>query len=77
MPRPVSVYSELLMKKIDEHKSNVFLVNTGMNPNGKRYDLQFTRNSIKQAILNEYPLEDSSNKVMPILNDIISEIGDY
>ena len=44
-----------------------FLVNTGMDKNGKRFDLEFTRNTIKQAILTEYPLEDDSDEVLKSL----------
>ena len=72
MPRNVHVYSDMLMDKIENHNSNVFLVNTGMNPEtGKRFDLEFTRNTIKQAILTEYPLEDTSEKVLEKLETII------
>ena len=54
MPRPVHEYSNLLMEKIHEHRCNVYLVNTGMNSDGKRYPLDFTRNCIKGAIDEEF-----------------------
>ena len=60
MPRKVKEYSD-------------FLVNTGMDKNGKRFDLEFTRNTIKQAILTEYPLEDDSEKVLKKLENLIEE----
>ena len=72
MPRPVDQYSDLLMKNIEQHESNVFLVNTGMNPEtGKRFALDFTRNTIKKAILTEYPLKDTSEEVLQTLEQII------
>ena len=71
MPRKVKEYSDMLMKKIKKHNCNVFLVNTGMDKSGKRFDLEFTRNTIKQAILTEYPLEDNSEEVLKKLENII------
>ena len=73
MPRKVKEYSDMLMKKIKKHNCNVFLVNTGMDENGKRFDLEFTRNTIKQAILTEYPLEDASEKVLKKLENMINQ----
>ena len=73
MPRKVKEYSDMLMKKIKKHNCNVFLVNTGMDKNGKRFDLEFTRNTIKQAILTEYPLEDDSEKVLKKLENLIEQ----
>ena len=71
MPRQIKDYSSLLMKNIEKHNSNVFLVNTGMNPQtGKRFSLDFTRNTIKQAILTEYPLKDTSEEVLKTLEYI-------
>ena len=71
MPRQIKDYSSLLMKNIEKHNSNVFLVNTGMNPRtGKRFSLNFTRNTIKQAILTEYPLKDTSAEVLKTLEHI-------
>ena len=73
MPRKVKEYSDMLMKKIKKHNCNVFLVNTGMDKSGKRFDLEFTRNTIKQAILTEYPLEDDSEKVLKKLENLIEQ----
>jgi phosphoenolpyruvate carboxykinase (ATP) len=74
MPRDVKVYSNMLMDKVEHHNSNVFLVNTGMNPEtGKRFALDFTRNTIKQAILTEYPLQDTSDTVLNKLEEIIAK----
>ena len=44
-----------------------------MDKNGKRFDLEFTRNTIKQAILTEYPLEDDSEKVLKKLENLIEQ----
>lgn len=74
MPRPIHVYSDLLMERIEKYNCNVFLVNTGMDTNGQRFPLKFTRNTIKQAIINEYPIQDTSKEVTPILNDMIAEM---
>ena len=75
MPRPVKEYSDLLMKNIEKHNSNVFLVNTGMNPEtGERFPLDFTRNTIKQSILTEYPLKDTSEKVLKTLEQVIEGV---
>tara|TARA_B100000965_G_scaffold406040_1_gene442823 strand:+ start:2483 stop:3682 length:1200 start_codon:yes stop_codon:yes gene_type:complete len=72
MPRAVKEYSDMLMEKVGQHNSNVFLVNTGMNPEtGKRFALDFTRNTIKQAILTEYPLKDTSETVLNTLEELI------
>ena len=72
MPRSVKTYSDLLMANIEKHNSNVFLVNTGMNPeSGKRFALDFTRNTVKQAITTEYPLRDTSETVLNTLEQLI------
>ena len=63
------------MKNIEQHESNVFLVNTGMNPeSGERFDLEFTRNTIKKAILTEYPLKDTSEQVLQTLEQVIEGV---
>jgi len=54
LPLPPSKYAEMLGEKIDEHKSNVFLVNTGWTGGsygvGKRMKLSYTRAMITAAI---------------------------
>lgn len=50
MPRAVKEYSDLLMKKVRKHECNVYLINTGMDTNGNRYALDFTRKTVKTAI---------------------------
>ena len=75
MPRNVHVYSDMLMDKVKQHDSNVFLVNTGMNPDtGERFPLEFTRNTIKKAILTEYPLQDTSEQVLQTLEQVIKGV---
>ena len=75
MPRAVKEYSDLLMKNIEQHESNVFLVNTGMNPETEqRFPLDFTRNTIKKAILTEYPLKDTSKEVLQTLEQVIEGV---
>ena len=67
MPLPVSTYSNLLMDRITEEESNVFLVNTGMNESGSRYPLDETRSWIKLALSGNYeesPLE-WTNPIQP------------
>ena len=54
MPLPVSTYGDLLMDRVVEEESNVYLVNTGMNREGKRFALEYTRNCIKRAINKDY-----------------------
>ena len=72
MPRSVKTYSDLLMANIKKHNSNVFLVNTGMNPDtGERFALDFTRNTVKQAITTEYPMHDTSETVLNTLEQLI------
>ena len=62
MPRDVSVYSDMLIKKIEKHNCNVYLINTGMDSSGKRYPLEFTRNCVKSAI--DLDAEDISEEIL-------------
>lgn len=62
MPRLVKEYSDLLMKKVKEHDCNVFLINTGMDKDGKRFSLEYTRRCIKFVIENE--IEDKSEEIL-------------
>ncbi len=71
MPREVKVYTDMLMEKIYLHACNVFLVNSGMDKNGNRFPLPYTRDIIKRAILNDYPLEDTSDNCLEILNSLL------
>lgn len=54
LPLHATVYAEMLGKKIDEHGSQVFLVNTGWTGGvygvGNRMDLKYTRAMVRAAI---------------------------
>ncbi len=71
MPRNIQDYSDLLMKRVEKHKCNVFLVNTGMDSSGKRFELSHTRNCIKRAIDSNTPNIDNSKQVLNILQSKI------
>ena len=70
MPRDVNVYSDLLMNKIKTDQCNVYLINTGMGSDGKRFALDFTRNCVKSAI--DIGAADSSEEVLAILESLIN-----
>lgn len=70
MPRKVSVYSDLLMRKIQETKANVYLINTGMGTNGERFTLDYTRMCVKTAI--DLDIADDSKNVLGILENLIA-----
>ena len=71
MPRAVKVYSELLMNKIHANDCNVYLINTGMDRDGYRFDLEFTRGCVKDAIKEGAP--DNSDACLEILEELISQ----
>ena len=63
MPCLPHVYAELFRKKLDEHGSEVFLINTGWTGGpygiGKRFDIAVTRKLVDAALdgtLNDVPL---------------------
>lgn len=57
MPRPASVYAELLGRRIKKHHVRAYLVNTGWTGGpygiGKRMDLGYTRRMIEAALSGE------------------------
>ena len=61
------------MKNIEKHNSNVFLVNTGMNPRNRRkiQTLQETQSS-KVYLLNI--LKDTSEKVLKTPEQVIEGV---
>tara|TARA_B100000902_G_C27284405_1_gene903620 strand:+ start:153 stop:1346 length:1194 start_codon:yes stop_codon:yes gene_type:complete len=71
MPREVKEYSDLLMQKVHANDCKVYLINTGMDTNGKRFDLEFTRNCVKTAI--DLGAADDSSSVLETLEKLISQ----
>ena len=67
MPLPVKTYSDMLMDRVIENECNVFLVNTGMNSEGKRFPLNDTRNCIKKVLDYDYEIEEMewTNPIQP------------
>ncbi len=53
MPLHPTVYAALLAKKIEEHGSEVWLVNTGWNGRGERMPIKYTRRMINAALNGE------------------------
>ena len=59
-------YAEELVKKIDQHNAQVYLVNTGWNGTGKRISIKNTR-AIIHAILNG-EIEKADTEIIPYFN---------
>ncbi|HDR52293.1 MAG TPA: phosphoenolpyruvate carboxykinase (ATP) [Mariniphaga anaerophila] len=59
-------YGEELVKKMEEHNAEAYLVNTGWNGSGKRISIKDTR-AIIDAIL-DGSIEKAETKVIPIFN---------
>ena len=70
LPLHPTVYAKVLAKKMDEHNTKAYLVNTGWiggaYGTGKRIDIVATRNIIR-AILNG-SIENAATEKMPIFN---------
>lgn len=77
MPLPVKTYTDMLMEKVKKHDCRVFLVNTGMDKDGKRFPLNFTRKSIKHVITEEFETKQLSylNPVVSLDDNEIDEHG--
>lgn len=74
-PRPPQVYAHLLMKRLDEHNADVYLVNTGWTggahgQGGKRFSIPTTRAIVRAIVSGElrnatYESYDSFNLEIP------------
>jgi len=71
MPRAIREYSDLLMQKVHANNCNVYLINTGMDSDGVRFPLDFTRECVKMAI-NE-GATDNSSTCLQTLEELIKE----
>ena len=69
MPRKIELYTNMLMEKIEDTDANVYLINTGMDKDGKRFPLEFTRDCVKNAMRGG--VEDNSKVVSDILEDLL------
>ena len=74
MPLSVKAYSDLLMQRVEDNNCNVFLVNTGMDTNGKRFALEYTRKCVRDAIDSNTPSVDSSKEVSDILEECLKDV---
>ena len=75
MPLSVKAYSDLLIQRVENNNCNVFLVNTGMDTNGKRFALEYTRKCVRDAIDSNTPSVDSSKEVSDILEECLKDFG--
>lgn len=73
MPRPSSVYAELLKKRIEEHQANVYLINTGWQGGpygvGKRISIPLTRAMVTAALNGD--LEKQEFMTHPVFNVLV------
>ncbi len=78
-PRPPHVYAELLMKHLQQHPAQVYLVNTGWTggaygQDGKRFSIPVTRTIVRSIVTGK--LKDASYEKLPGFNlDIPKDIS--
>ncbi len=70
MPRPSAAYAKLLKERIDAHKANVYLINTGWQGGaygvGKRISIPYTRAMVTAALSGD--LEKVEYTTHPVFN---------
>ena len=86
MPRPAAVYAKMLGEKIKEHKTIVYLINTGWSGGpygvGKRIEIKYSRAMVTAALTGaldivKYRHDDLFNLDIPVeCPDVPSEILD-
>ncbi len=59
-------YGEELVKKMEEHRAEAYLVNTGWNGTGKRISIQDTRGIIDRIL--DGSIERAETKIIPVFN---------
>lgn len=76
MPLPIKEYSQMFYNFITNNKVKVWMINTGLNGKGKRYDIDFTRNLINSVLTQDYLLSNSSSEIDKGMI-IPSKVGGY
>lgn len=56
-PRPIKTYSSFFLNMLVTHQANVWMINTGLNGKGERYDINFTRDLINGVLIEDYSYE--------------------
>jgi len=57
LPRAIKEYSQMFFNFIKKNNVKVWMINTGLNGNGERYDIKFTRDLINLALDGNYSKE--------------------